>query len=242
MTPVASLLLVAMTSLALALAPTWSVAAEPVVRDVRHQTGRRGMVVAVCPIAAEAGRAALEQGGTAVDATVATAMALAVTWPEAGNIGGGGFMLVRPAADREPIVIDYREVAPLRATVDMLADVDQPSQYKLVGVPGTVAGLAAAHVRFGKLAWRELVMPAVRLAEEGFVVSPALAESLNERSPRPTTLPSSAAFTASQRAKRSGPRASVCNCRSWRPRYGGSPSKAPKVSTAARRPSVWKPR
>ena len=145
----------------------------------RHQTGRRGMVVAVCPLAADAGVQTLKRGGNAVDAAIATAFALAVTWPEAGNIGGGGFMLVHPGKGKAPVVVDYRETAPAAATEAMFADASEPSQYRLVGIPGTVAGLVLAHEKFGSLPWRELVIPAVRLAEEGFIVNEALADSLN---------------------------------------------------------------
>jgi gamma-glutamyltranspeptidase/glutathione hydrolase len=154
--------------------------ADETQRDERQQIGRRGMVVAVCPLAAEEGLAALKRGGNAVDAAIATAMTLAVTWPEAGNIGGGGFMLVHPGTGKAPVVIDYREVAPAIASERMFADGKTPSQYRLVGVPGTVAGLALAHEKFGTRPWRELVMPAVALAENGFTVTRPLADSLND--------------------------------------------------------------
>jgi gamma-glutamyltranspeptidase/glutathione hydrolase len=137
------------------------------------------MVVAVCPLAAEAGLSTLKRGGNAVDAAVATAFSLAVTWPEAGNIGGGGFMLIHPGQGKTPIAIDYRETAPAMASETMFADPQARSQYRLVGVPGTVAGLALAHEKHGSLAWRDLVMPAVILAEKGFVVDEPLARSLN---------------------------------------------------------------
>jgi gamma-glutamyltranspeptidase / glutathione hydrolase len=149
-------------------------------QNLRHQTGRQGMVVAVCPLAAEEGLRILKRGGNAVDAAIATAFALAVTWPEAGNIGGGGFMLVQPGKGNQPILIDYRETAPAAATERMFAGKPNPSQYQLVGVPGTVAGLALAHQKFGALPWRDLVMPAVHLAEGGFVVNQPLADSLND--------------------------------------------------------------
>jgi gamma-glutamyltranspeptidase/glutathione hydrolase len=138
------------------------------------------MVVAVCPLAAEVGLATLKGGGNAVDAAVATALALAVTWPEAGNIGGGGFMLVYPGPGKTPSVFDYRESAPALASETMFADPSARSQYRLVGVPGTVAGLALAHEKHGKLPWRDLVMPGVLLAENGFVVDGPLARSLND--------------------------------------------------------------
>jgi gamma-glutamyltranspeptidase/glutathione hydrolase len=158
----------------------FNVVAQQQEQAERHQTGRQGMVVAVCPLAAEEGRQALQRGGNAVDAAVATAFALATTWPEAGNIGGGGFMLVHSGKGQQPVVIDYRETAPAAATEAMFAGKGDPSQYQLVGVPGAVAGLVLTHEKFGSLPWRELVMPAVRLAEEGFTVNQALADSLND--------------------------------------------------------------
>ncbi len=141
-------------------------------------TGTRGMVVTVSRPATEVGVAALKAGGNAVDAAVATAFALAVTWPEAGNIGGGGFMLVHPPGGK-PTFFDYRETAPAAATRDMFAERARPSPYLLVGTPGTVRGLALAHRRFGKLPWKDLVLPAVKLASDGFAIDAALAGSLN---------------------------------------------------------------
>jgi gamma-glutamyltranspeptidase/glutathione hydrolase len=114
-----------------------------------------------------------------VDAAVAVAFALAVTWPEAGNLGGGGFMLIHPGGKAEPVVIDYRETAPSAVTRDTFAH-GKPSPYRLVGVPGTVRGLALAHQRYGKLPWHDLIRPALRLAEEGFLVNAPLAGSLEE--------------------------------------------------------------
>jgi gamma-glutamyltranspeptidase/glutathione hydrolase len=138
-----------------------------------------GHVVSVSAPADAAGLAMLKKGGTAVDAAVATGFALAVTWPEAGNIGGGGFMLVRPAGPKgEPVVFDYREKAPMAATKTLFAKGIQ-TPYHTVGVPGSVAGLYAAHRRFGKLPWKELLEPAIKLAEEGCAVDAALAGSLN---------------------------------------------------------------
>jgi gamma-glutamyltranspeptidase/glutathione hydrolase len=137
------------------------------------------MVVTVSPPASAVGVEALRAGGNAVDAAVATAFALAVTWPEAGNIGGGGFMLVYPGGKADPVLVDYRETAPAAATRDMFAADKRAAPYKLIGTPGTVRGLALAHQRFGKLPWKDLVLPAVRLAEEGVVVDRHLADSLN---------------------------------------------------------------
>jgi gamma-glutamyltranspeptidase/glutathione hydrolase len=142
-------------------------------------TAKNGMVVCVSPPAADAGLAVLKQGGNAVDAAVAVAFAEAVTWPEAGNIGGGGFMLVWPGNGKEPVVFDYREMAPAAATEDMFVnDLDRFST-KVAGVPGTVRGLALAHRRFGKLPWKDVVHPAARLAADGFEVNTPLSRSLN---------------------------------------------------------------
>src|ERR1700752_5088551 len=114
------------------------------------------------------GGAMLREAGTPFDAAVATGFALAVTWPEAGNIGGGGFMMIRPAGPKsEPVDIDYRETAPSAATSTLFGEQGR-KPYLTVGVPGSVAGLALAHEKFGKLAWKELVSHAVKLAEEGF--------------------------------------------------------------------------
>lgn len=148
-------------------------AAEPAV-EAKH-----GMVVAVCPIAAGVGLDVLKKGGTAVDAAVAVAFAEAVTWPEAGNIGGGGFMLVLPPG-AEPTFFDFRETAPAAAAKDLFADGKTDwSSHKSAGVPGTIRGLELAHKRFGKLPWKELVAPAVELAEKGFAVDAPLARRLN---------------------------------------------------------------
>lgn len=125
--------------------------------------------------AAEVSEDVLRAGGNAVDAAVAAGFALAVTYPEAGNIGGGGFMLIR--MDDEMSFVDYRETAPLAAHRDMFLDEDgnviegaSLIGHKAVGVPGTVAGFWAAHQQYGTLPWSDLVMPAVKLAEDGFVV------------------------------------------------------------------------
>jgi gamma-glutamyltranspeptidase / glutathione hydrolase len=141
--------------------------------------GSRGMVVSVSGPASDVGLAMLKEGGNAVDAAVATAFALAVTWPEAGNIGGGGFMLVMPAG-KKPECIDYRETAPDAANERMFKPDETNLSHRAVGTPGTVAGLALAHRRHGMLKWRRLVEPAVRLAAEGFAIDAATAESLNE--------------------------------------------------------------
>jgi len=145
---------------------------------------RQGMVVASEPLAAETGLEILRAGGNAVDAAVAVGFALAVTHPEAGNIGGGGFMLVRLAGG-EAVVVDYREEAPAAASRDMFLDargelIPEVTTIgaRAAGVPGTVAGLALAHRKYGKLPWARVLRPAIRLAEQGFPVSYAFSESL----------------------------------------------------------------
>lgn len=137
-----------------------------------------GMCVSDSVHASSVGRKILASGGNAVDAAVAIAFALAVTWPEAGNIGGGGFMMVA-GKDGAPVCIDYRETAPGAATATMFSKSDSRFSAKAVGVPGTVRGLSEAHARFGRLPWRVLVEPAARLARDGFAIEPHLAESTN---------------------------------------------------------------
>jgi len=143
-----------------------------------------GMVVCTSAPACDAGAGVLAKGGNAVDAAVATAFALAVTHPSAGNIGGGGFMVVR-SPNGAVTTFDYREKAPLKSTRTMYmrdgkVDGALTNQgYLAPGVPGTVRGLALAHRRFGRLPWKDVVMPGVQLADEGFVVSAALARGLN---------------------------------------------------------------
>ncbi|MFB3921752.1 MAG: gamma-glutamyltransferase [Terriglobia bacterium] len=145
---------------------------------------RHGMVVSSQPLASEVGAEILKAGGNAVDAAVAVGFALAVTHPEAGNIGGGGFMLIRLASG-DSVVVDYREEAPAAATRNMFLDThgelipDSSTVGALAaGVPGTVAGLALAHQKYGKLSWARVLKPAIRLAAEGFPVSYELSESL----------------------------------------------------------------
>jgi gamma-glutamyltranspeptidase/glutathione hydrolase len=142
---------------------------------------KQGMVVTVSPPATDVGVEILKRGGNAVDASVAVAFALAVTHPQAGNIGGGGFMVVHPHQGRgEPTVFEYRETAPSKATKDMFKKDDSHHTHKVVGVPGTVRGLALAHKKFGKLPWKDVVMPGALLAEEGFALDEFLTRSLNK--------------------------------------------------------------
>jgi gamma-glutamyltranspeptidase/glutathione hydrolase len=140
---------------------------------------RGGVVVCVSPPAAEVGLAILKSGGNAVDAAVAVAFALAVTWPEAGNIGGGGFMMVA-VPGKPPTCYEYRETAPAAAKVDLFASGQVTFlDHKAAGVPGTVRGLELAHQKHGRLPWKEVVMPAAKLASEGFLINQVLANGLN---------------------------------------------------------------
>ena len=174
-----------LASVCVALVLSACSSAPPVrVISARDVVAEGGAVVSVDVIASRVGAEILAKGGNAVDAAIATAFALAVTWPEAGNLGGGGFMLVR-MADGEKAFIDYREIAPAAATPTMFLDADgnvDPVRVRLgytpVGVPGTVAGLAEAHERFGSLEWAELVEPAYELARDGIPISDALAASI----------------------------------------------------------------
>lgn len=147
----------------------------------------RGIVVTAEPQASAIGAAVLREGGGAVDAAIAVQFALAVTFPNAGNLGGGGFMLVHaPSGDT---VIDYRETAPAAAHRDLFLDREGnvvPGQSlntaKASGVPGSVAGMWLAHRKFGTLPWRRLLEPAIRLAEEGWTLDPWTAASFARES------------------------------------------------------------
>lgn len=151
--------------------------------DPSTAVGTHGAVASAELHASQVGIEVLRRGGNAVDAAIAVGFALAVTHPTAGNLGGGGFMVLR-LADGTSVAIDYRETAPAAASRDMYLDpqgnptresVDGP---KAAGIPGTVAGLALAHERYGSLPWRDLVMPAVRLAREGWALDSFHAEDL----------------------------------------------------------------
>lgn len=152
-------------------------AAEPLAAAT---IGEQAMVVSVSQAATDVGAAVLRDEGTAVDAAVAVGFALAVTWPEAGNIGGGGFMMIAPGGEVSPVCVEYRETAPAAATADMFRQGTNYKGHKVVGTPGTVAGFALAHERYGRLPWKRLVEPAVKLAAEGFAINAALAEGLNQ--------------------------------------------------------------
>ena len=152
---------------------------------VRGPVGDSAMVVCAHPVAAQVGVDVLKKGGNAVDAAVAVQLALLVTFPEAGNIGGGGFMVYR---DKEGKLysLDYREKAPAKATTDMYLDKDKNvipdlsiNGHLASGVPGTVAGLFDSHAKFGTLPWKDLVQPAIDLARNGVVLTTRAANNLN---------------------------------------------------------------
>lgn len=144
-----------------------------------------GMVASQEALATRIGASILEQGGNAVDAGAAVAFALAVTLPRAGNIGGGGFMIIHDADSGETVAVDYREKMPAAGTRDMYLDAEGNADSKLsrfhglaIGVPGTVAGMALALEKYGSMTLKEVIAPAIELAEKGIVVTPDLADSL----------------------------------------------------------------
>ena len=150
--------------------------------------GEDGMVSSQRMIASEIGAQILAQGGNAIDAAVATGIALAVALPRAGNLGGGGFMLAYIAEEDKTIAIDYREMAPKKAHRDMFLDKDGDVDNKKArfshlssGVPGTVAGLSYALEKYGTMSWKQVVTPAIKLAEQGILVSYDLSENLKSR-------------------------------------------------------------
>jgi gamma-glutamyltranspeptidase/glutathione hydrolase len=169
--------------------------AEPISVPVR---ARNGMVVSQNAIASQVGTEVLAFGGNAVDAAVATAFALAVVHPAAGNLGGGGFLLVRPA-NGPAAVYDFREQAPAAATPTLFLrdgkyspEIHHRSPVS-VGVPGTVAGLNMAWTDGGRIPWKELLLPAISLARDGFMVTDGLARSLREVLPEMKRYPASIA-------------------------------------------------
>ncbi|MDF0604964.1 gamma-glutamyltransferase [Neisseriaceae bacterium TC5R-5] len=186
----------ALSVMALSLAALGSVAAASVTSSaVKYDyeqsifqpvAGRQGMVASEQELASRVGVEILKQGGNAVDAAVAVGFALAVVLPNAGNLGGGGFMLLHDAKSGDNIALDFRELAPAKASRDMYLDaqgkvVDGRSLHThlAVGVPGTVAGLEHALQRWGSLPLSKVVAPAIKLAEEGFVISPTLGKALS---------------------------------------------------------------
>ena len=175
----------------------------PAITPAQSIRALNGMVVAQESRAARIGVMILDRGGNAVDAAVAVGFALAVTYPSAGNIGGGGFMVIHLAEDHRDIAIDYRETAPAAASPTMFLDAQGKRDPKksrdsglAVGVPGTVAGLALAHAKYGsgKFTLADLIAPAIDLARKGFPVEDDLADSLPRAARRLARWPASAAI------------------------------------------------
>ncbi|HZT26248.1 MAG TPA: gamma-glutamyltransferase [Pseudolabrys sp.] len=178
-------------------------AQAPAIPPAQGILAHNGMVVAQEQRAARIGVEILDRGGNAVDAAIATGFALAVTYPRAGNIGGGGFMVIHLANDEREIAIDYRETAPAAATPTMFLDAQGAPEAKksrdsglAVGVPGTVAGFALALTKYGsgKFSLADLIAPALNLAREGFPVEDDLADSLPAAKERLARWPSSSAI------------------------------------------------
>jgi gamma-glutamyltranspeptidase / glutathione hydrolase len=165
------------------------------------QAFRHGVVVSDSALANQVGVDILKRGGNAVDAAVAVGFALAVTLPRAGNLGGGGFMLIWNNQQKRATAIDYREKAPLAANANMFVDADGKVDmdklhfsYLGVGVPGTVAGLLTAQKKFGKLKLLTVMQPAILLAKKGFKIHPYMAWSLSEAAQRLEKDPSTKAI------------------------------------------------
>jgi gamma-glutamyltranspeptidase / glutathione hydrolase len=142
----------------------------------RPSKGQQGMVAAAHPLATQVGLQILQRGGNAVDAAVATTLAISVVEPFSAGIGGGGFLLVQTKDGMQSL--DFRERAPQAASRNMYLDANGKVKPKAsleghlsAGIPGTIAGLAAAHRRYGKLPWAELVQPAIEIANNGFTVT-----------------------------------------------------------------------
>ncbi|MCA4782579.1 gamma-glutamyltransferase [Empedobacter stercoris] len=152
-----------------------------------QESYKNGAVVTAHPEASKVGVEILKKGGNAIDASVAVQFALAVVYPNAGNIGGGGFLVYRDAKGKTD-ALDYREKAPLKATEDMywdkegnaITDLSLYGQFA-VGVPGTVDGMVKAHEKYGKLNWKELVQPAINLAQKGFKITKQQASELTNK-------------------------------------------------------------
>ena len=201
-------------SLLLALFIVLSVPVHAPAASKRPVVGKKGMVVAVEPLATKIGAEILKKGGNAIDAAVAVGFALAVTHPSAGNVGGGGFMIIR-MANGDAVAIDYREKAPIKATATMYLDENgeyarnpnitnvsrrtgeesHPYNYRnhhlAIGVPGTVAGMTLALEKYGTMSIEEVIQPAIDLAEKGHILTDRYARGLNGRAPIFSQIPAS---------------------------------------------------
>ncbi|WKK77905.2 gamma-glutamyltransferase [Marivirga salinae] len=166
----------------------------------QNHYGKNGMVASASTYASQAGLEILKDGGNAVDASIATAFTLAVTWPFAGNIGGGGFMIIH-TGEGEVTTYDFREKAPLASTKDMFLDengeLKSGSNHNTalaIGVPGTVAGLYDAHQNYGKIEWEKLLDRAIQLAEFGFPLPQSLAKDFFYFAEHPDEFPEMQSF------------------------------------------------
>ena len=212
---------------------------------------RHGMVAGPERQATMIGVDVLKAGGNAVDAAVAVAFALAVTQPDAGNIGGGGFMLVHLAARNETVAIDYRETAPAAITrasfLDARGEADPEKSRNStlgVGVPGSVAGLALALERYGsgKFTLAELIAPAIKLARDGIMIEGDVAVTLPRAAARLARWPSSAKIFLKTDKSALSPRRPAGADRPCRARSRRSPRAVRVPSTRARSPRRWWPR
>jgi len=156
--------------------------------NLQQQRSKQGMAVSAHPLASDAGLRVLQQGGNAVDAAVATALAISVVEPFSAGIGGGGFLLLRRAETGTVQALDFRERAPKRATRDMYLDKQGKVRQRAsldghlaAGIPGTVGGLYTVHREYGKLPWATVVAPAIALAENGFPVSSRFTKAVERR-------------------------------------------------------------
>src|ERR1700681_274706 len=173
----------------------------PAADSIHAVAAEHGMVVAQEKIAARIGADVLKRGGNAVDAAVATGFAMAVSYPRAGNIGGGGFMVIHSAERNEDVAIDYRETAPAATTPDMFLgadgkpDTDKSRNSALgIGVPGTVAGLALALEKYGSghFTLAQIIKPAIDLARDGLIIADDTADTLPDLYRRMARWPNSA--------------------------------------------------
>ncbi|HET8859356.1 gamma-glutamyltransferase [Marivirga sp.] len=166
----------------------------------QNHYGKNGMVASASTYASQAGLEIIKDGGNAVDASIATAFTLAVTWPFAGNLGGGGFMVIH-SGNGEVTTFDFREKAPLASTKDMFLDENgnlksggNHNSALAIGVPGTVAGLFDAHQKYGQISWEKLLERAIQLAEFGFPLPKSLAEDFYNFAQNPDQYPEMQSF------------------------------------------------
>ena len=215
----------------------------PAPDSIHAVPAEHGLVVAQEKIAAQIGADILRQGGNAVDAAVATGFALAVTYPRAGNIGGGGFMVIHLADRNQEIAIDYRETAPAATTRDIFLGPDgKPDNAKSrdsalgIGVPGTVAGLALALEKYGsgKFTLAQLLKPSIALARDGFVLTDDMADTLPQWYRRLAKWPGSVKIFCARRWQRRSAKATGWFRPIWRRRSPPSPNGARAASMKGR--------